>query len=475
MSMWTILDIEATQDQKAIKRAYAKKLKTVRPEEDSEGFMALRQAYDSAIQWCHYRAYEDYEDYEDYEECEDDEEVAVGFEEVQAEPQESQLGVEFTIRVEDETTEDLEYPSNPSSVWSDYQMALDRQLNHSKSRLCLSKWQTLLDHEIFWNLDTRPQAFEMLVEGISDIDKFSRQVLWLLREPVHQLVNDCNHYYHLSALDRIEFIKTWHVQMDRQLLPDSLLLSESMTDELIQTYEEKLIRIRASLSEGETLEAEEQFNQAKRLCDSDPYLWILGSEIFLKRGDKREATASLNQAMTFGKKHEEVHYALFNLSLQYQKPGLRRPVARAIASSPNGGKLQSVIQVREALADHRHLELPALTDTLSLEANDLWHELHLRRLYEETLVSFKKYPKNKELKRLAAYLNTAMPLFVGLEPIPSDNSLHKDKQFSRFILFGLLFVIVVICAILNAFFGVWGVVIGCGVMFYGLYKFGSSS
>ena len=46
---WTTLGLEATKDVSAIKRAYAEKAKACHPEEDSEGFLKLRQAYQAAL------------------------------------------------------------------------------------------------------------------------------------------------------------------------------------------------------------------------------------------------------------------------------------------------------------------------------------------------------------------------------------------------------------------------------------------
>ncbi len=47
--IWKILGIEATDDKNVIKKAYREKLGTVHPEDDPEGFMLLREAYEAAM------------------------------------------------------------------------------------------------------------------------------------------------------------------------------------------------------------------------------------------------------------------------------------------------------------------------------------------------------------------------------------------------------------------------------------------
>ena len=46
---WSILGIESTKDRRAIKRAYAVRLKETRPEDDPEGFQRLHNAYRFAL------------------------------------------------------------------------------------------------------------------------------------------------------------------------------------------------------------------------------------------------------------------------------------------------------------------------------------------------------------------------------------------------------------------------------------------
>ncbi len=49
MDIWKILGIEATKDKDKLKKAYRSKLVMVNPEDDPDGFMSLREAYEEAI------------------------------------------------------------------------------------------------------------------------------------------------------------------------------------------------------------------------------------------------------------------------------------------------------------------------------------------------------------------------------------------------------------------------------------------
>jgi len=51
--IWRLLGIEATGDLKAIKKAYAARLKHTRPDDDADAYQALRQAYEAALARAH--------------------------------------------------------------------------------------------------------------------------------------------------------------------------------------------------------------------------------------------------------------------------------------------------------------------------------------------------------------------------------------------------------------------------------------
>ena len=49
--IWKILEIQETKNEEIIKDAYREKLHSVNPEDDQEGFMELRRAYEEAMQY----------------------------------------------------------------------------------------------------------------------------------------------------------------------------------------------------------------------------------------------------------------------------------------------------------------------------------------------------------------------------------------------------------------------------------------
>ena len=51
VEMWSVLGIEPTKDEQEIVNAYRTKVVTVNPEDDQDGFMRLREAFEMAMNY----------------------------------------------------------------------------------------------------------------------------------------------------------------------------------------------------------------------------------------------------------------------------------------------------------------------------------------------------------------------------------------------------------------------------------------
>lgn len=109
MSIWDILGCEETKDKTILKTAYRAKLKSVNPEDDPEGFMRLRQAYEDALSFS------------------DSQDNVLAFEE-----------------------------ENPLLV------KIKELYNNYFKRIDVGEWEKLLDRDEFVALDTAEDAFDTL-------------------------------------------------------------------------------------------------------------------------------------------------------------------------------------------------------------------------------------------------------------------------------------------------------------------------
>ena len=125
MNIWTILGIGQTDDKGAIKQAYRERLKSVNPEEDADGFMELRNAYEEAIASC-------------------DRQEAL--------PED----------MDDEASEGLQPPRTELTD------KLEQLYNDYPNRIRVDAWRELFREDAFVSLDTEAEALEELLVFLMD-------------------------------------------------------------------------------------------------------------------------------------------------------------------------------------------------------------------------------------------------------------------------------------------------------------------
>lgn len=141
MTYWDVLGIEPTGDTKALKKAYANKLKLHHPEDDMQGFQRLRQAYEWALAQAKFtngtnststrqQAHEPV--------CEDHQSEIV------------------KDNVSCEATTDP-YNISPDEIVNGFMRKVEDIYNNVLCRNDVNQWKKLLADEALWNIDVTQQ------------------------------------------------------------------------------------------------------------------------------------------------------------------------------------------------------------------------------------------------------------------------------------------------------------------------------
>lgn len=143
--VFAILDIEGTKDISKIKAAYRKQLVHHNPEDDPNGFMQLREAYEEAIR-------------------------LASMKEPEAEP----YAVTEEIRTEAQETEDIQ--KTPVYRWIEKVEATYHKLS---SRIDVTVWEDLLNDDVCQDFETRDEAQDALLEFLMEHFRLPKAV-WKL-------------------------------------------------------------------------------------------------------------------------------------------------------------------------------------------------------------------------------------------------------------------------------------------------------
>ncbi len=142
MNIWRILEIEKTRDKGAIQAAYRAKLLKTHPEDDPEGFMELRAAFEEAMKLA------------DKAECAARDDGG-----------------------QDSDGEGMQWDNDPVGRWM---QKVDHVYTHFSMRKDLQQWRELLEDEVTINLDTKVQARSELLKYFMEHYFLPQEVMILL-------------------------------------------------------------------------------------------------------------------------------------------------------------------------------------------------------------------------------------------------------------------------------------------------------
>ena len=236
MDIWKVLDIEKTKDKNEIKRAYREKLTLVNPEDDAQGFMELRRAFDEANNYA------------------DEAEEA------------------------DAETEKTETPSEKL-----YDTLKELYANFYR-RISVDEWRKILNTDYCISLDTSEEALDIILKFISENYQLPSPVFKLLvnQYSIDERKDELSEKY---PSDFIDYIINNSIYDD--LLDYSLFEGDPYAD--YDSYINKYYKLESAVRNQKT---ETQDKLISELSESDvynPFLDLLKVRNLQQKGENEKA------------------------------------------------------------------------------------------------------------------------------------------------------------------------------------------
>ncbi len=266
MNIWNVLKIEQTKDKDALKKAYRMRLSSVNPEDDAEGFMELRQAYEEAVRLADIK--------------------------------------EEEIVEEDEDT----FSSSLLAIYNDF-----------KKRINPDVWQELIYTDAFISLDSREASFnELLCFLMGHV--FIPQKIWKLIVREFDIEERKKELAERFPQNFVEYILN-NAEYEDIINYDCFDIDEGVDSEQIDSYIRAFYEIDRTMRQHETKKAQELIEQAKSDTIRHPYFKLMELRLSLqdivKRFDHKKESMSQKEihetdleVLFAAEYHDELHSLL---------------------------------------------------------------------------------------------------------------------------------------------------------------------
>ncbi len=223
--IWKILGIEETKDEEQIKNAYRDKLRFVNPEDDQEGFMELRHAYEEAIAYANQVVFDN----------EEQEEVFQG-------------------------------KKNDVDLWID---RVDRIYEDVALRIDEEKWKVLLKDEVCDNLDTELEAGEKLLAYFMSHSNMPQHI-WQLVDKRFGYLDSMNQLKEKFPENYLEYVK-WQINKPGFI---DYNLFDGVTNKDVDTYINKIYEAKAASEDKDLPHLKQIIKELKRFDVRHPFAQV---------------------------------------------------------------------------------------------------------------------------------------------------------------------------------------------------------
>ncbi len=374
MDIWNILGIQETKDKAALKQAYRIKLTSVNPEDDPEGFMELRQAFEEAVRLA------------------DEEEQVVGDE----------------------------------SAMGKLETAIDELYRDFSRRISREAWEELLNRDEFVSLDSSEEAMNVLLRYLMS-NFYLPQRIWNYLVEIFDIADRKKELCETYPEDFIEYILN-NAEYEDMINYDLFEGDEASYDAYIEYYYklEAAIRRRAFDEQAKYIEKLDELD----VCH--PYYDIcrIRSEIqyMNMETEKKESEAGENRttAQLFGDRLIE---------LQEQAEALRQDVPKDIFIINTCGDVAMIREQYEEAKRYYDMSLELAPDNYIVKGKQA-ELMYCMGEYEKSrdmymdLLKINHFDNNVRAGMIRANQGLIEMLRGKIDADPSDNASRLEMAWS---------------------------------------------
>lgn len=329
MNFWHVLEMEPTEDIKAIKKSYARLLKQFHPEDDPAGFQRLKEAYDLAVNHVKYVQKGIYDESAP---------IQVAYKQVENEKAPRNI-VDSSLN-----EEESEGPLSIDKQVDNFINKAEELYVDFEKRIELENWRSLFRENVIWDIRANDLLNDRMLYFLEDHHYLTLEVWrflstgfdWQGREEKLRLYHNSeiiDYIFKIMKLD--EYLDYSHLRgIDRARLDEYLLLRES-------AYWKS--------QRGDVYYASQDIEKAKKIFSEDPELFYIEIKAFMDNGSSKVAYELLTEAFKKFPSYHRFAYILAMLRFKEDKVKEALRILEKLESNLGGKSLSqesSILKIK---------------------------------------------------------------------------------------------------------------------------------
>ncbi|WP_297427709.1 lipopolysaccharide assembly protein LapB [Clostridium sp.] len=303
MNFWSILGIDPIDNTSIVKKAYAKKLKSHNPEDDPKGYQKLREAYDMALKYIRNNKNSTHTNNIKKEINKDSEDTFENnnLNSIKQPPPHINTFEEFTEKV-------LDYEEIVEEFMNKVKILYDDFFN----RINIDNWITILDSDAMWYVGNKKLLYNKMIEFLIKNHYFPQNI-WKLLDDNFNWKDDKEYLYRKYPEEFVNYLF-------KQINDSNGLRYCHFKERLVFDYD-TFLKYREEafeeLSNNNFESAEECINNANKIYDKDPDVYLMRGICYLHKNEVDKALEIFEKLVQ--KDNNDLYARFYRARILYDK------------------------------------------------------------------------------------------------------------------------------------------------------------